>query len=285
MISLMTSKVEIVCIDIDVHFIDGDDKIIYNKDIKSIPPLVLHYCLNLLTWTTKIEKQELEQTQFEELFKNIKIDCSTYCDELIVQTRTLNSFELKKLFEKENLLRCILNEDKKLTDNSLNSILDFILSMVDSKEIISANKDIPFLNFGYTKYFQAFREAIQRPDEISDDDLWEKVYEHLVYSYQNEQSCNLELLLDSNKYSDSIEKLTKNFENFRSLPLPLVSSYYPKDFNKTDNLLLNNVKSFLSNTETTDKIDIKYELLKLYPNCKTKIDEFYKTINELLTMI
>ena len=283
MISLMTSKVEIVCIDIDVHFIDGDDKIIYNKDIKSIPPLVLHYCLNLLTWTTKIEKQELEQTQFEELFRNIKIDCSAYCDELKLQTKTLNSLELKKLFEKEDLLKFILNEDRKLTDNSLNSILDFILSMVDIKEIISANKDIPFLHSGYTKYFQAFREAIQRPDEITEDDLWQKVYEHLVYSYENEKNCNLELLLDSNKYSDSIEKLTKNFESFKSMPAPLVSTYYPKDVNKTDNLLLNNVKSFLSNTETIDKIDIKCELLKLYPNCTTKIEEFYKTIDEILT--
>ena len=276
MISLMTSRV-------DIEFIDIRQAKIYNKDIKSLAPLVLHYCLNLLTWTTKIEKQELEQTQFEELFKNITIDSSTYCDELIVQTKTLNSFELKKLFEKENLLAFILNEDRKLTDNSLNSILDFILSMVDIKEIICDNKDIPFVHSGYTKYFQVFREAIQRPDEISDDDLWQKVYEHLVYSYENEKNCNLELLLDSNKYTSSIEKLTKNFKNFRSVPPLFVSTYYPKDVNKTDNLLLNNVKSFLSNTEAADKIDIKYELLKLYPNCKTKIEEFYKTINELFT--
>ncbi|OBA25562.1 DUF913-domain-containing protein, partial [Hanseniaspora valbyensis NRRL Y-1626] len=283
MISLMASRVDIVFIDIDVHFIDCDDKIIYNKDIKSIPPLVLHYCLNLLTWTTRFEKEELEQNQFEELFKNITIDSSTYCDELIVQTKTLNSFELKKLFEKKKLLEFILNKDRKLTDNSLNSILEFILSMVGVKEIISDNKDIPFLHSGYTNYFKAFREAIQRPDEITDDDLWKKVFEHLVYSYENDQSGNLELILDSNKYSSSLKTLTDDFENFRSKPLPLVSTYYPNDVNKTDNLLLNNVKSFLTNTDTNDKIDIKCELLKLYPNCKTKIEEFYNTINELLT--
>ena len=281
MISLMENKV-------DIEFIDIAPAKIYNKDIKSLAPLVLQQCLELLSLTTKIknyeiEDQELEQTQFEELFKNITIDSSTYCDELIVQTKTLNSFELKKLFEKENLLEFILNEDRKLTDNSLNSILDFILSMVDIKEIMSDNKDIPFLNSGYTKYFQAFREAIQRPDEINDDDLWQKVYEHLVYSYENEKNCNLELLLNSNKYSSSLETLTDDFESFKSMPLPLVSTYYPTDVNKTDNLLLNNVKSFLSNTETTDKIDIKCELLKLYPNCTTKIKEFYQTINEILT--
>ena len=283
MITLMANRVDIEFEDICLL---KDHAKIYNKDVKSLAPLVLQQCLELLAGTTKIENCIIKnQDQFEELFKNITIDSSTYCDELIVQTRTLNSFELKKLFEKENLLEFILNEDRKLTDNSLNSILDFILSMVDIKEIMSDNKDIPFLNSGYTKHFQAFREAIQRPDEITDDDLWEKVYEHLVYSYENEKNCNLELILDANKYSNSIEKLTKNFESFKSMPAPLVSTYYPKDVNKTDNLLLNNVKSFLSNTETTDKIDIKYELLKLYPNCKTKIDEFYKTINELLTMI
>ncbi|OBA28093.1 hypothetical protein HANVADRAFT_51808 [Hanseniaspora valbyensis NRRL Y-1626] len=276
MVSLMASRVDIV-------FIDIRPAKIYNNDIKSIPPLVLHSCLNLLTWTTKIEKRELEQTQFEELFKNIAIDSSTYCDELIFQTKTLNSFELKKLSEKENLLQFILNKDRKLTDNSLISILDFILSMVDIKEIISDNKDIPFLHSGYTKYFQAFREAIQRPDEITDDDLWEKVYEHLVYSYENDQSCKLELILDADKYTSSLKTLTDNIENFRSMSLPLVSTYYPKDVNKTNNLLLNNVKSFLSNTETTNKIDIKCELLKLYPNCTTKIEEFHETINDLLT--
>ena len=280
-ITLMTNRV-------GIQFIDINQAKIYNRDIKSLAPLVLQQSLELLSSTTKIknyevEDQELEQTQFEELFENITIDSSTYCDELIVQTKTLNSFELKKLFEKENLLAFILNEDRKLTDNSLNSILDFILSMVDIKEIISANKDIPFLISGYTKYFQAFREAIQRPEEITDDDLWENVYEHLVYSYENEKNCNLELILDANKYPNSIESLTENFENFRFMPLPLVSTYYPKDVNNTDNLLLNNVKSFLSNTETIDKIDIKCELLKLYPNCTTKIEEFYGTINELLT--
>ncbi|KAL6927607.1 hypothetical protein ACO0SA_004229 [Hanseniaspora valbyensis] len=281
MITLMTNRV-------GIQFIDIDKAKIYNKDIKSLAPLVLQQCLELLSLTTKIknyevEDQELEQTQFEELFKNIKIDSSTYCDELKLQTRALNSFELKKLVEKENLLKSLLNKDRKLTDKSLNSILDFILSMTDIKEIISDNKDIPFLISGYTKHFQAFREVIQRPDEITDDDLWEKVYEHLVYSYENEKNCNLELLLNSNKYSSSLETLTDDFESFKSMPAPLVSTYYPKDVNKTDNLLLNNVKSFLSNTETTDKTDIKCELLKLYPNCKTKIEEFYKTINELLT--
>ena len=159
--------------------------------------------------------------------------------------------------------------------------------MVDIKQLIPVyidiHEDIPFLHSGYTKYFQSFREAIPRPDEISDDDLWQKVYEHLVYSYENEKNCNLELLLDSNKYSNAIEKLTKNFENFRSVPLLFVSTYYPKDVNKTDDLLLINVKAFLSNTETADKIDIKCELLKLYPNCTNKIEEFYKTIDELFT--
>ncbi|KAL6928525.1 hypothetical protein ACO0SA_003268 [Hanseniaspora valbyensis] len=294
MITLMASRVNIEFIDIDIECITCFgrkiyDSKVYDKDIKSLASLVLQKCLELLSSTTKIknyeiEDQELEQTQFKELFKNVLVtDPFSYCDELIVQTKTLNSFELKKLFEKENLLKCLLNEDRKLTDNSLNSIVDFILSMVDVKEIMSDNKDIPFLNSGYTKHFQAFREAIQRPDEITDDDLWEKVYEHMVYSYENEKNCNLELILDANKYSNSIEKLTKNFESFKSMPAPLVSTYYPKDVNKTDNLLLNNVKSFLSNTETTDKIDIKYELLKLYPNCTTKIKEFYETINEILT--
>ncbi|OBA26553.1 hypothetical protein HANVADRAFT_77686 [Hanseniaspora valbyensis NRRL Y-1626] len=281
MISLMVNKV-------DIEFIDIGPAKIYNKDIKSLAPLVLQQCLELLSLTTKIknydiEDQELEQTQFEELFKNITIDSSTYCDELIIKTKTLNSFELKKLFEKENLLKFIINKDRKLTDNSLNSILDFILSMVDIKEIISDNKDIPFLNSGYTKHFQSFREAIQRPDEITNDDLWEKVYEHLIYSYENDQSCNLELILDARKYYSSLETLTEDFESFKSKSLPLVSTYYPTDINKTDNLLLNNVKSFLSNTNTNDKIDIKCELLKLYPNCATKIEEFYKTINEIST--
>ena len=281
-ITLMANRVDIAFE--DICLLKSYAKI-YNKDITSLAPLVLQQCLELLSGTTKIENCVIKnQDQFEELFKNVPVtDSSTYCDELIVQTKTLNSFELKKLFEKENLLEFILNEDRKLTDNSLNSILDFILSMVDIKEIMSDNKDIPFLNSGYTKHFQAFREAIQRPDEITDDDLWEKVYEHLVYSYENEKNCNLELILDANKYSNSIEKLTKNFESFKSMPAPLVSTYYPKDVNKTDNLLLNNVKSFLSNTETIDKIDIKCELLKLYPNCTTKIEEFYKTIDEILT--
>ncbi|KAL6928549.1 hypothetical protein ACO0SA_003292 [Hanseniaspora valbyensis] len=185
MITLMANRVDIEFVDICLL---KDYARIYNKDITSLAPLVLQQCLELLAGTTKIENCIIKnRDQFEELFKNITIDSSTYCDELIVQTRTLNSFELKKLFEKENLLKFILNKNRKLTDNSLNSILEFILSMVDIKEMMPDNKDIPFLNSGYTKYFQAFREAIQRPDEITDDDLWEKVYEHLVYSYENEK--------------------------------------------------------------------------------------------------
>ncbi|OBA28454.1 hypothetical protein HANVADRAFT_594, partial [Hanseniaspora valbyensis NRRL Y-1626] len=285
MITLMVNKV-------DIEFIDIDQAKIYNKDIKSLAPLVLQQCLELLSLTTKIENhkignQPLEKTQFQELFENIKIDCSAYCDELKLQTRTLNAFELKNLFEKENLLEFILNKDKKLTDNSVNSILDFILSMVDIKQLIHVDKDnyedIPFLHSGYTKHFQAFKEAIQRPEEITDDDLWQKVYKHLVDSYENDQSCNIELILDFNKYSSSLYSLTEDFESFKSMSLPLVSTHYTKDVNKTDNLLLNSVKLFLSNTDINHKIDIKCELLRLYPNCTTKIEEFYKTINELLT--
>ncbi|OBA28067.1 hypothetical protein HANVADRAFT_104474 [Hanseniaspora valbyensis NRRL Y-1626] len=288
MITLITNRVDIEFIDICP--VKNYAKI-YNKDIKSLAPLVLQQCFELLSWTTKIENcdinnQPLEKNQFEELFKITTFKYCTYGNELILQTRTLNSFELKKMFEKENLFEFILNKDKKLTDNSLISILEFILSIVDIKQLIPDNKDthedIPFLHSGYTNYFKAFREAIQRPDEITDDDLWEHVYEDLVYAYENGDNGNLGLLLDT-KYTNSLKTLTNEFEKFKAKPPPFISAYYPDDVNKTDNLLLINVKSLLSNTDTNDKLDIKGELLKLYPNCTTKIEEFYKSINELFT--
>lgn len=269
-----------------VEYIDIPHEKCYNRDINTLIPKVFQYCLKLLSWTTSIENCELDQSKFEELFRKIMSDSSNYCHELTLQTKTLNSFELKKLFEQEGLLDFIFSKDRKLTDSCFISVLEFILAIIDVKQLMMINRDsfqdVQYLHSGFTNYFYSFREAIQRPKTIDDDNLWNDVYEDLLYSYENDESCNLELILEE-KYSDAKTSLINAFEKFRQTPKPIIVSHYPQDVNISEDLLLVNTKMLLQRPDTKKKIEAIGELLILYPNCTIHIAEFYEETNQLLS--